>query len=239
MTPQPGPTRPVAGRHILLSDDWFPAVVTAVDGDEYEFEEVWLDGDGDYVTKVGGRVATALNPGKALSGTFAEDDYAMARLAAGAGGTLWEMLPVSEGSGGTTLTDTLSGNFNFNNFNTWNTVSSLGITLTAGTWLITAVVSGGSGIPGAGTNRLQARLYDNTAGAQRGPVAVIAESTAATAVNYGTATICWPVTVTGDTDIVVQALNTVSMGAGGSWITALGSPGTGAGDTTLAAAKLA
>lgn len=70
-------------------------ITAAAAAPEYEFVEVWLDAAGDYVEKVGGRYGGANNPGVALDGTtFAVDDYALCRSAAGAGGLTWELVPI-------------------------------------------------------------------------------------------------------------------------------------------------
>lgn len=82
------------------SSEWFPVQITGAttfnDIPAYTAEEVWLDRSGKVVVKQGGRVITASCPGLPLTPwTFAVDDLALARPAAGVGGQAWELVPMS------------------------------------------------------------------------------------------------------------------------------------------------
>lgn len=76
---------------------------------EYQFVEVWDDGTGALVEKVGGRYGNATNPGVAVTGaTFAVNAIVWCRQASGAGGLSWELYPLPT----TTASLTISGTDN-------------------------------------------------------------------------------------------------------------------------------
>ena len=100
---KPRPGDPAAGVAPLRSPpvgDWFPVEVTGESSaGRYTFDEWAVDGNGDWAAKTGGRRATAENPAVAMFGLFAAGDFALARSGPTAGGTLWELAPLT-GSGG-------------------------------------------------------------------------------------------------------------------------------------------
>lgn len=91
MTPRRNSPAPFATPPI---GEWFNVKITAgPTAGDYEFDEWMIDGSGTAVVKPGGRVATADNPARAITGTLAVGDFALARAAPGAGGFLYELAP--------------------------------------------------------------------------------------------------------------------------------------------------
>ncbi len=83
-------------------NEWFPVKITGtvaaggslnLSREGYTADEVWIDAVGDVATVEGGRYLGTNNPGVPLDSTttFAVDDIALARMAPGAGGLLWEL----------------------------------------------------------------------------------------------------------------------------------------------------
>ena len=79
---------------------WFLVKITSVPtAGHYAFDEWMLDGEGVYVVKPAGRYADSLNYGVCVVGTLAVGDFAFACNAAGAGGHLYELLPIVPAAG--------------------------------------------------------------------------------------------------------------------------------------------
>lgn len=91
-----------AGGDSFRTDDvgmWFMVLLTSEpDPGEFVGYEVWLDGNGDWVEKTGGRVLSDENRGVELVADSlsagGEEDYALCRSAPGAGGHLWELIAI-------------------------------------------------------------------------------------------------------------------------------------------------
>ncbi len=200
--------------------EWFPVRVTdAVDWDGVDantFVEVELAGDGTWGDKVGGRVGEELNPGIALISSFVEDDYAFARSAPGAGGLLWELLPVaSAGAGGSHTFGGYDAPPSDDTIATDGTETTI-LTVTlpdAGTyWVhVVACAYGKCSALGGAAGYVKAILYNATDSVYVQPAGaggvgdynwqvVAAVQVTGKAVD-GTAVIRMPVTVTGETDV--------------------------------------
>lgn len=96
MTPPPG--APAAESYTTPPPgEWFIVLLDSEpDPGQFTGAEQQLAGDGTWEEKTGGRVLADENRGVELvAGSLASGDYAWARSAPGAGGHLWELVPIS------------------------------------------------------------------------------------------------------------------------------------------------
>lgn len=127
---------------------WFPVEITGGDAAAgYTAREVYLDGTGARVPKLGGRLVGAANPGFPLvtGGTFAAGDLAMARSGPGAAGLTFELLPVAAAAAAATPVEAtiLTTAITADNLDAYQAVAGGELTLpAAGLYLLYAGVTG-------------------------------------------------------------------------------------------------
>lgn len=138
----------------------------------YTAEEWNLAGDGVWAAKDAGRQIIALNPGIPVTGSFSTGDFALARAAIGAGGLIYDLIPVSAGTSSySTQSIALDADFSVTSGTNFQTVTrssgNMAITVsTAGSyrlsWQVTGTVTYNAGA--VGTPYIVCRIYDGFGG---------------------------------------------------------------------------